>query len=330
MATALTRRVAGVFMAALLAACAGLRAAPSSSSEARPPQDPAAWRFWLENTVSYHRFTPQEVEAACGLPPERLETALTQYGVSRERPKRPVDRTLLVLPYPGGRHPRIGFLDGAVNPQRETKVSVFLPWDESSYVVVDVPEALWSNLGLTYLAHTHIPTIFDKQGVKLPRQEWRRMADGSLESARLLPNGIGFGARVVPSHPANPKSKIENLEWLDSVESFDEPLIDIDEEFLSEEKLAALLDEHGVPLLRADFEFMPLLQRFGEEADGFFDFLAIDLDHGAAQQLVEVEFQKVLLSFADIECKSHTRPAIRRGHAKPVRTNRRSRPDWRW
>jgi hypothetical protein len=199
MATALTRRVAGVFMAALLAACAGLRAAPSSSSEARPPQDPAAWRFWLENTVSYHRFTPQEVEAACGLPPERLETALTQYGVSRERPKRPVDRTLLVLPYPGGRHPRIGFLDGAVNPQRETKVSVFLPWDESSYVVVDVPEALWSNLGLTYLAHTHIPTIFDKQGVKLPRQEWRRMADGSLESARLLPNGIGFGARVVPS-----------------------------------------------------------------------------------------------------------------------------------
>jgi hypothetical protein len=52
---------------------------------------------------------------------------------------------LFVLPYPGGRHPRIGFLDGAVNPQRETKISVSTPWDEQSYVVVDLPEAIWSN-----------------------------------------------------------------------------------------------------------------------------------------------------------------------------------------
>ena len=87
-----------------------------------------------------------------------------------------------MLPYPGGRHPRVGFLDGALAPQRETKVSVFLPWDDGrSYVVVDVPEAVWSNLGLTYLAHTHIPTVWDQQGIRLPRLEWRRCDDGSLE-----------------------------------------------------------------------------------------------------------------------------------------------------
>ena len=104
-----------------------------------------------------------------------------------------------MLPYPGGRHPRIGFLDGAIDPQRETKVSVFPPWDAASYVVVDVPEAIFSNLGLTYLAHTHIPTLWSKQGVTLPPIEWKRNADGSLEIERVLPNRIVFGASVKPA-----------------------------------------------------------------------------------------------------------------------------------
>src|SRR6185436_9225652 len=85
---------------------------------------------------------------------------------------------LLVLPYPGGRHPRIGFLDGANDPQRETKFSVFLPWAPASYVVQDLPEAIFSNLGLTYLAHTHIPTVWSQKGVTLPPLEWKRNADG--------------------------------------------------------------------------------------------------------------------------------------------------------
>ncbi len=46
-----------------------------------------------------------------------------------ERPRRKAGEPLLVRPYPGGRHPRIGFLEGAVEPQRETKVSVCSPWD---------------------------------------------------------------------------------------------------------------------------------------------------------------------------------------------------------
>jgi hypothetical protein len=106
---------------------------------------------------------------------------------------------LLVLPYPGGRHPRIGFLEGAIDPQRETKFSVFTPWDPNSYVVVDMPEAIWSNLGLTYLAHTHIDTIWTKQGVVLPKFEWNRRSNGSLDIERELPNGIAFGAKVTPT-----------------------------------------------------------------------------------------------------------------------------------
>src|SRR4030095_963213 len=101
-----------------------------------------------------------------------IASARKEMNITAEnRPRREPNSPLLVLPYPGGRHPRIGFLDGAINPQRATKISVFTPWDENSYVVLDVPEAIWSNLGLTYLAHTHIATVWTKQGVELPQLE---------------------------------------------------------------------------------------------------------------------------------------------------------------
>ena len=45
-------------------------------------------------------------------------------------PVRKEGEPLLVLPYPGGRHPRIGFRDGMIRPQRETKASVFAPWKD--------------------------------------------------------------------------------------------------------------------------------------------------------------------------------------------------------
>ncbi len=63
------------------------------------------------------------------------------------------------MPYPGGGI-LVAVLDGAIEPQRDTKFSLFTPWEESSYIVADVPEAIFSNLGLIYLAHTHIPTIW--------------------------------------------------------------------------------------------------------------------------------------------------------------------------
>jgi hypothetical protein len=147
----------------------------------------------------FHRFTPGEVSAATGLKLHEVAEVTRRFGLGdvRATPRRPGD-PLRVLPYPGGRHPRRGFFDGAVAPQRETKVSVFTPWNDDAYVVVDVPEAIFSNLGLTYLAHTHIPTIWDSQGVKLPRLEWTPQADGRLVSERVLPNGIVFGTEVIP------------------------------------------------------------------------------------------------------------------------------------
>lgn len=151
-------------------------------------------RYWLENMAT-HRYSPDEMAAVLGLPTNEIATAVRRLNI---RPRR-ANGGLLVLPYPGGRHPRIGFLDGAVEPQRETKFSVFTPWDAASYVVVDLPEAIFSNLGLTYLAHTHIPTVWSQQGVTLPTLEWKRNADGSLESERVLPNRIAFGAKVRPA-----------------------------------------------------------------------------------------------------------------------------------
>lgn len=190
-------------LASFVIAGAALLATPAPAADtpanARRPGDEASLRDWLTNMVAFHRFTPEEVTAATGLTAEEVRDALARFGIEPgRRPERPAGSPLVVLPYPGGRHPRIGFLDGAVDPQRETKVSVFTPWDPDSYVVVDVPEAVWSNLGLTYLAHTHVPTIWSKQGVELPRQEWERRPDGTLTSRRALPNGIAFAAKVVP------------------------------------------------------------------------------------------------------------------------------------
>jgi len=165
----------------------------------RRPRAEADLEYWLENMVLYHRFTNEEITVATGLTEEEIVTAKERFDIRVDnRPKRQKDTLLLVLPYPGGRHPRIGFVEGAIDPQRETKFSVFTPWDPNSYVVVDMPEAIWSNLGLTYLAHTHIDTIWTKQGINLPRLEWNRHPDGTLDIERKLPNGIVFGAKVTP------------------------------------------------------------------------------------------------------------------------------------
>ncbi|MBM3876346.1 MAG: hypothetical protein FJ386_06465 [Verrucomicrobia bacterium] len=171
-------------------------AAPANS---RRPTGDGELAYWLGNMVTHHRFTMAEVALATGMAPDEIAAAIKRLRIPADpiAPRRP-DAPVRVLPYPGGRHPRIGFLDGAVHPQRETKVSVFTPWDAASYVVVDVPEAIWSNLGLTYLAHTHVPTVWTKQNVELPRLEWNRRADGSLDLDRTLPNGIRFSSRVQP------------------------------------------------------------------------------------------------------------------------------------
>jgi hypothetical protein len=180
---------------------------PGEPDNSRRPTDDADLKYWLENMVWHHNFTTAEVSAATGMSAAEVTAAQKRFKIGPDtKPRRKADAPLLVLPYPGGRHPRIGFLEGAIRPQRETKVSIFTPWDEKAYVVLDVPEAIWWNVEkgreLLYLAHTHIETTWDKKGVTLKKQEWQRADDGTLEMERRLPNNVVFGTRLKPGKDA--------------------------------------------------------------------------------------------------------------------------------
>jgi len=182
-------------------------ASDETPENSRRPKEEVELRYWLQNMVWHHRFTEAEISAATGLKAEEIRAAVAKFAIRPEtRPRRAADAPLLVLPYPGGRHPRIGFLEGAIRPQRETKLSVFAPWNRTSYVVVDVPEAIWHNgpdgRELLYLAHTHIATTWTRKGIELKRLEWQRHADGTLSFERRLPNGVVFGTEVTPGKEA--------------------------------------------------------------------------------------------------------------------------------
>ena len=156
-----------------------------------PPFSPADdTRYWFE-VCAAHGYSQAETAMATGK--EAREVAALQQKWGIRPPQAPSDR-LLLLPYPGGRHPRIGFLDGAVDPHRDTKCSVFLPG--GGYVVIDVPEAVWCENELVYLAHTHLPTKWEKKGIRLERIDWTRDPDGVLTSKRTLPDGLAFSVRV--------------------------------------------------------------------------------------------------------------------------------------
>ncbi len=196
-----------------------VKVTPDDLSEARRPQSEAETRFWLSIMMGPHRYSDEEVRAATGFSLQEVRSArkALQPTTFRSAGK---SAPLLVLPYPGGRHPRIGFLDGAVAPQRETKLSVFAPWDQESYVVADIPEAIWWNRAapetkarggreLLYLAHTHVPTHWSLRGIDLEPLEWARDGENAWKMERRLPNGVTFGARAeaFPDH-------VEMEQWL--------------------------------------------------------------------------------------------------------------------
>ena len=165
----------------------------------RRPSNEEDLRTWLENMVLFHRFTPDEVSMATGLTLDEISAALRRFDLAgRTAPHLNAGEPLRVLPYPGGRHPRLGFLDGAVTPQRETKVSVFTPWDDAAYVVVDVPEAIFSNLGLIYLAHTHIPTIWDIQSISSRGLNGTAASMALWNPNALCPTASFSAARITP------------------------------------------------------------------------------------------------------------------------------------
>jgi hypothetical protein len=176
----------------------------AAPDEARRPGTDAELQFWLENMLVDHGYTIYETSSVTGLSPADVEAEAERLSIEKTARTESAGQSVIkVRPYPGGRHPRRGFLDGAIRPQRETKFSAFLPWDQTQYVVVDVPEAIWNGAGekraLLYLAHTHVPTKWSRQGIELEPLEWTRNDDGSLEVERRLPNHVAFGAKVVPS-----------------------------------------------------------------------------------------------------------------------------------
>lgn len=178
----------------------------SSLSNYRTPENEGELQRWLTNMFVFHRFTPAEMVAATGLSEQDIASAIKRFELKpNDRPSRQPGDSLTVLPYPGGRHPRIGFLDGEMRPQRETKFTVFAPWDPTDYFVLDIPEAIWVDVDATprllYLAHTHLahPTIWDDKGITLPKMEWSQGPDGELVFERRLPDGVCFGTRIRPT-----------------------------------------------------------------------------------------------------------------------------------
>jgi len=178
-----------------------LIASKRDGSNARPAKDDAELKYWLENALVHHRYSNAEAGAALGISADAVVAAAKRLAIDvTKRPARKKGEPLLVLPYPGGRHPRIGFRDGAIRPQRETKVSVFAPWADGGYAVADVPEAVWfmpnAKPELLYLAHTHVPTVWDKKKVTLDAMEWTRKDDASLALERTLPNKVTLAAFI--------------------------------------------------------------------------------------------------------------------------------------
>ena len=143
-----------------------------------------------------HRYTVAESRMVTGLDFNTMERAMT-----RARTTKPMGNSIEVLPYPGGRHPRLGFRDGEYRPRRETKVSVFSPWDAGDYLVLDIPEAIWNvtdhGRELLYLAHEDVPTMWDRLGKRVPQSEWQRIR-GGYESIIELPNRVVIKTRVFP------------------------------------------------------------------------------------------------------------------------------------
>ncbi len=140
--------------------------------------------IWFKNMYR-HNFSAEEQRQVYGTNIDGSTPQLDVKGTAKN-----------LLPYPGGRHPRIGSRDSMIDPQRGTKLSLFTPWDKGGYVVFDAPEAIFSNLGLTYLAHTHYPTIWEEQDIVLDNIDWTLTDDGAYTFTRELPNGIRFGTTV--------------------------------------------------------------------------------------------------------------------------------------
>ncbi len=178
-----------------------------SDTELKWPPEVIASRarqdYWL-SVMKRHKFSAEEMGKVLGISAEKVEVLAKDVSlptVSKEK--------LEVLPYPGGRHPRIDFKEGMASPRRGTKLSVFLPWSPEEYVVLDVPEAVMSQYGITFLGHKHIPTVFDYAKIPVENSDWKRDVQGAWTNLWKLPNNIIIGSKVLPL-----KDHLEMELWL--------------------------------------------------------------------------------------------------------------------
>ncbi len=168
---------------------------PEPEGDLEPPVEVAQTRakldLWLP-AMRRHGYSAEEAQETGWLKPDEAARYKAATAV-------PTAGGIQVAPYPGGpRHPRIGFLEGAIAPLRGSKFSAFLPWDPRSYVVVDLPELITSSDGHQFLAHTHVPTIWNDRNVWIENVDWQPRAGGGLDLEWELPNGLVFGSRVTP------------------------------------------------------------------------------------------------------------------------------------
>jgi len=172
-----------------------LMASGRSRDEFRVPVNRRELMFWAAN-MKRHRYTVAESRMVTGLDRSTMQKAMLRAKV----PNAPQDK-LEVMVYPGGRHPRLGFRDGEYRPKRETKVSVFSPWDREDYLVVDIPEAMWNitpnGRELLFLAHEDVPTMWDRLEATVPISEWEKVV-GGYECRIELPNGVVIRTKVSP------------------------------------------------------------------------------------------------------------------------------------
>ena len=79
----------------------------AADDQLRPSDNDRELKKWLQNMLWHHRFSRAEIEQVTGLNEEALEAKLEQFEIRTDnRPARPEDQ-LLMLPYPGGRHPSV-------------------------------------------------------------------------------------------------------------------------------------------------------------------------------------------------------------------------------
>jgi hypothetical protein len=95
-------------------------------AEVEQKQTQSNLNAWIENMYVHHAYSMEEMRQVCGVSSSKIEAVIQRNGwKAASGAVRQKDGRLKVLPYPGGRHPRIGFLEGAIDPQRGTKASFF-------------------------------------------------------------------------------------------------------------------------------------------------------------------------------------------------------------